>query len=620
MLSLKYKTGDLLVLIMFFFVSAFISAPIVKAESAVRVASPLGISASVWAENGSLMYKIERSGSVILENSALGVVVDGIDLGKGVRLGEPVAGGIDETFPVRGVHATGRHVCGAAKIPVTHLASNTSFSVEIRACDDGVGYRYRVPGAGRRTVNGEASAWRFPANVTFWYQTDTKNYEGVHIKSESVEPGTQIGPPMTIRYADGWYAAVTEAAASPRYSGMTLNALDNNIFKAEFLDDPEGWGVEGEIVTPWRVIIVAKDLNALVNADLVMGLSEPPPAELANAAWIRPGRSLWSYLTSDRVPTPENMRRYVDATAKLGFEYVLVDEGWEKDRGISGWSAPGKTAFDMMGELVAYAKERNVGIWVWKHYSGLVDPAARAEYFDKLARIGVVGVKIDFMDSESASMLAFYESCRRDAAARRLMVNFHGANKPTGESRTWPNEMTREGIRGLEYTNLPPSYQTTLPFTRFLAGHADYTPMHFNFVWMSGSTRAFQLATGVILNSPVTFFGGVPEDYLRSPAREFIESIPTVWDETIVLPASEIGSVVAMARRSKKDWFIAVMNADTPRTVELSLDFLGDGKYVADSYHDPSIKKKQNEVGKGDVLKLQLRAAGGFVARIAKAE
>jgi hypothetical protein len=314
--------------------------------------------------------------------------------------------------------------------------------------------------------------------------------------------------------------------------------------------------------------------------------------------------------------TPENMRKYVDAAAELGFEYVLVDEGWDRINDVSGWHEPGKGPMEMMGDLVAYAKQRNVGIWVWTYYSGLLKDADRARYFDNLKKIGVVGDKIDFMDSESLSMLKFYESCLRDGAKRHLMIDFHGANKPTGESRTWPNEMAREGIRGLEYRELPVTYTTALPFTRYLAGHADFTPMHFNFYWMSNTSRCYQLASGLILDSAVTFFGGDPADYLRSPASDLIKAMPTVWDETIVLATSEIGKITVFARRSKNTWFIAAMNGDASHKIDIRLDFLKDGNYRMEAYTDPMAKKTVRDVGKNDVIPIQLRLSGGFVAKI----
>lgn len=603
--------------LLFMFAMCAVSRAQAKGEIVVK--SPSDISVTVFVSgDGGLAYKIGWPDEPVLDASRLGIIVNGIDLGNGVKLGVPTRGKIDETFPVLGVHSIGRHRCGTASIPVTHIKSKTAYRVEFRACEDGAAYRYVVPGKGTRIVTGELSSWRFPEKTTFWYQTNTKYYEGFHEHREKVPPGTQIGPPMTVVYPSGRYAAVSEAAASAKYSGMTLNATGNNVFRAAFLDDYSGWEMVGDIVTPWRVTLISKDLNGLVNSDLILALNPPPSKELANAAWIRPGRSLWSYLNAERVVTPENQRKYVDAAAELGFEYVLVDAGWEDPPDKGGWGTDGKSAMDAMGELVQYAKARNIGIWVWTYYSRLLDPAARAKYFDDLSGIGVVGDKIDFMESESVAMLGFYEGCLRDAAKRRLMIDFHGANKPTGESRTWPNEMTREGVLGLEYRELPVYYTTALPFTRFLAGHADFTPMHFNSYWMSNTTRGYQLASGLILDSAVTFFGGWPWDYLRSPARDLIKAMPTVWDETIVLAPSEIGKTSAFARRAGNTWFIAIMNGDTARDVEIKTDFLTDGNYRMESYSDPLIKKTTGAIRKNDIIHVRLRPSGGYVAKIEK--
>ncbi|MFH1540102.1 MAG: glycoside hydrolase family 97 catalytic domain-containing protein, partial [bacterium] len=235
-----------------------------------------------------------------------------------------------------------------------------------------------------------------------------------------------------------------------------------------------------------------------------------------------------------------------------------------------------------------------------------------------------VGVKIDFMDSESKTMIDFYEACLREGAANRLMIDFHGANKPTGEARTWPNEVTREGVRGLEYKMVFADHTATLPFTRYLAGHADYTPMYFQKDHMGNTSFAHQLASAVFLGSPVTFFGDDPENYLNSPARDAIEAMPIVWDETVVLEPSKIGRLAAFARRSGGGWFVAVLNAGGKREIEIPLDFLGEGKYKAVAYFDVQanpmeMRRAEAILDSSGRLPVRMRAAGGFLAMLKKA-
>jgi alpha-glucosidase len=583
---------------------------------------------------GRLYYSIDWPNAAVVENSPLGVVYDGKNLGKGVTLGEPVFTSIDETFPTRGNHAQGRLFCNAAAIPATHKETGVQYTVEFRVCADGAAFRYIIPGAGKHLISGEATGFSFGQGAVFWHQNNVKNYEDLYEQTSVFEPGQDIGPPLTVELSNGWFAAVTESAVV-NYSGMTLKYAGQQksgddflktVFTVEFPDDPAGWGVEGNVATPWRVVLIAPDLNALVNADLVWALAPDAPPELRNADWIRPGRCLWSWLNGGRAKvTPEEMRMYVDAAQQLGFEYVLVDDGWEDNppgwREGKGWGKGGDDSFGIMAELVKYATNKGVGIWVWKHYITLTEAAYREKYFSRLAAMGVKGVKVDFMDSESVDMLRFYEDCLRDAAKHKLMINFHGANKPTGEARRWPNEMAREGIRGLEYRTMPQTHATALPFTRLLAGHADYTPMHFNPAWMFNASWPHQLASAIIFASPVTFYGAHPQDMLDSEARDLIQALPVLFDETIVLPDSRIGRLAAFARRSGDTWYIAVMSADPSRKIDIPLDFLGPGQFTVTAYMDapagaPAMTRAQKTVAASDTLPVRMRSFGGFAAMI----
>jgi len=614
-------------------ISALLAASVflpARAAEGVELASPGGtFEAKVFTgEDGRLSFSVDAAWGAVAEPSPMGVTVEGADYGAGVRITGHTMESIDETFPTRLNHTTGAHRCNEATIAAESAAAG-AFRVEFRACDDGAAFRYIVPGAGTRKVTGEATAWRMPAGATAWFQTNLANYEDEYRSATPPDPGTQMGPPVTFELPGGGFAAITESDVTG-YSGMTLISDDGGVYRAEFLDDPDGWPMEGDIETPWRVLMVSEDLNGLVNSDLVEALAPPPAEGLAGAEWIRPGRCLWSWLNGGRaVVTPENMRKYVDDAKELSFEYVLVDDGWEDApphwRGVRpGWWEQGKTQIEIMAGLVDYAREHGVDIWVWKHFYYLQDPEYRNDYFRKLSDIGVVGVKVDFMDSESQERLAFYNDCLHDAAKHELMINFHGANKPAGESRTWPNEMAREGIRGLEVKLHSPVHLTALPFTRYLAGHADFTPMHFQRLWMSGTTAPYQVASGIIFSSPVTFFGGFPPDYIESPARPLIEAMPTVWDETIVLDESRIGKLAAYARRAGDDWFVAVMNGGGGRNMKVPLDFLGPGEYeifaVFDDSRDPmSMKVVSREVGAADTIPVRMRALGGFAAIIRKA-
>jgi alpha-glucosidase len=235
----------------------------------------------------------------------------------------------------------------------------------------------------------------------------------------------------------------------------------------------------------------------------------------------------------------------------------------------------------------------------------------------------VVGAKIDFFDHEAKELVDLYEELLRKAAEYHIMLVFHGANKPTGRARTWPNEMVREAVRGMEASALRERarHQTILPFTRLLAGPADYTTMVFN--QRRGDTSvANQIASMAIFAAPLLTIAANPQSILNSPAVDVIKSIPAVWDETIVLPGSEIGELVLYARRSGNTWFIAAMNGAQAKSVHVPLSFLGDSPYkatfVRDTADGATVTVSNATQRRADTLNVDLTPGGGFVVRLSK--
>jgi alpha-glucosidase len=308
---------------------------------------------------------------------------------------------------------------------------------------------------------------------------------------------------------------------------------------------------------------------------------------------------VWKYLDGGR-NTFEEMRDFSRWAGELGFEYHVIEGFWSR------WSE------DQIRQLVAESRECGVGLWLWRHSRELRTPEAREEFFARLRRLGVVGAKIDFFDHEHREVVDFYTALLESAARNRILVNFHGANKPTGEARTWPNELIREAVRGMESSRLKERavHNTTLPFTRYLAGHGDYTPVHFG-ARRGDTTWAHQIASAVVFDEPLL---------LANPAIGMIRSIPVTWDETMVMPGSEIGELAALARRHGNTWFLAVLNGPAPSKLVLPLRFLGGRNYrsslVRDHPEDPaSVVLEEREIASGESWTLELRSGGGFVAR-----
>jgi alpha-glucosidase len=272
----------------------------------------------------------------------------------------------------------------------------------------------------------------------------------------------------------------------------------------------------------------------------------------------------------------------VRRAAELGFEYSLVDEGWLQ------WDDP----WARVRELVKFGRERNTGILLWRHMRDVMNPengyADLRAYLDQLASAGAAGMKIDFFNAESKDMVDLQTAIMREAAKRKLLVFFHGCQKPTGETRTWPNQLTREAIRGLELNGMKEGpitaeHNCALPFTRLAVGPGDYTPLGFSYP--GATTWAHQLATTAAFLSPLQVIAEFPEmlctDARCAPALDLLKALPAEWDETRVLAPSAIGECAVLARRRAGEWWVSVLNAAPRDIAALDLGFLGGGVFDA---------------------------------------
>jgi alpha-glucosidase len=593
---------------------------------------------TLWSdEKEFLRYSIALDGHPVVESpSRLDIIVDGVHLGTQVVKTSATRSSTNREYPTRGIHSIAHDRSNDARIDVIRRRSDQGFTIEVRAFDDGIAFRYVVPGSGSRTPD-EGTTFDVPDQAMVWSHDLHGHYESTYVArlAADIPKGDWAAPPVTYKLPEGaGYASITEAALTG-YSGMALQSVWRGTYLAvlahahpvsypyalryspedvERLSNPAK--VDGPIQTPWRVVL-AGDLNTIVNADVIHNVSPPPDPALfpegQATPWIRPGRAVWRYLDGGE-NTYDGLKHFTDLAVQLGFEHHVVEGVWRQ------WTPEQLKAF------VEYANARKVGIWLWKHSRDLQKTDARRAFFAQCRDLGVVGVKIDFLDHEAKEVVDHYEAILRDAAEFHLMVDFHGANKPTGGDRTWPNELTREGIYGFEHRN-PGAWgphDATVPFTRYLAGPADFTPVVFG-DRRKETSWAHQIATAAIFTSPLLVYGGHPQSLLDNPAVEIIKGIPSVWDETIVLPGSEIGEVAAFARRHGRDWFIAVVNGAGARTIQVAPAFLGRGRYSSliardDPANAAAVRVERGEVRAQDTIAIELREGGGFVARLTPQE
>lgn len=604
----------------------------------VQVTSPDGkVKMTILSNAERLTFTVTLGDTPILDPSTIVMNVDGYDLSSGVVLGKVERYEINEEYPWRGKHNKALDHCNGARIELQHDLSFTNYVLEIRAYNDGVAFRHIIPGDENASrVPDEYTTFVLPAGSTVWSHDLGGHYEAAYKKQDisEIEAGQWAGPPVTFRLpGDSGYGSITEANLV-NYSGMALEGdgrrgLVTGLGHREPLSYPyelrygreEGKrlarpaSVSGTITTPWRVVMVGRDLNTLVNSTIVPNLCPPPdPKYFPNGietSWVRPGRAVWRYLDGgDR--SFEGMKEFSRLAGQLGFEYHVIEGFWEQ------WTD------EQIKELADYSRKLGVGLLFWKHSKELHTPEAREEFFTRLHKLGVAGAKIDFFDHEAKEVIDHYEALLEKAAQNQMIVDFHGANKGTGRERFWPNELVREGVRGMESSSLKERarHETILPFTRFLAGPTEYTTMHFG-DRRGDTTWTHQIASFAIFDSPLLTMAANPKTVLDNPAVDVIKSIPAVWDETIVLPDSQIGELAIFARRTGQTWFLAVMCGPQAKTIQVPLSFLGDGSYKASLVRDDKQKSdavvlESKTVQRSDSLTIEMTNGGGFVGRFSK--
>ncbi len=568
--------------------------------------SPLSVVLS--AENGALNWSVTAGHKALIAPSAAGFQLNNASFGLAVEQMEVLHG-------------------AGSKYTVAVKDRQGAFNMEFRLFKDGCAFRYILPAGGQ--LMKELTAFGMPAESRVWFFERTnawklKSYAGwwTHTTVDSLPVISPTGPvqgkPLVLELPGRSYMAITEAALY-NYSGMRLEATGNRMVQVNFTEGNAGFHVDAGQLTPWRVIMYATDLNSLVNNGMIRALNPQPDASLyRDVSYIRPGKAVWSWITrKENYMQPAEEKRFIDAAAALKFDYTLLDEGWE-----TIW--PDK--WEQLTDICRYAEERKVKVWVWRDSKLLRNPRQRDLFLDSLVQCGVAGIKTDFMNSEARELIDFEIGFLKATAARRLMVNFHGCHAPTGESVTYPNEMTREGIRGLELNPMnepiPAWHNAALPFTRFLCGHGDYTPGFFTN--KGPTTYAHQLALMYLFNSPFQCVAENPvtilNDPLYAPIIPLLQTLPVTWDETRVLEGSEIGELAALAKRSGKEWYVAVINGtDQPREFTLRPDFLPRGRHRALVVKDGNgFVLEEQTIRRQDALKFTLPPTGGLVIRISR--
>jgi alpha-glucosidase len=612
----------------------FFVLPALKAlpPDTIFVTSPdKQIQFKLFLQQSQLQYAVTYKNVPVVTNSPMVLLMNDKEIIGTIKTKDINHYRVNEQYPWLGAHAYATNHCNGAKIPLQY--GKATDTLDVRVFNDGAAFRFICPGDENTSrMPDEATVFNIPAGSTIWYHDLESHYEGIHVKKQisQVQAGEWVAAPATYKLPQGYYASVTEANLV-NYPGMGLQANgagglvirlpqhQRPSYPYRLRYSPEDTlrlhqpaAIAGTIITPWRVVIIGSDLNMMVNSDIVPNLCPAPDKTLfpegLHTSWIRPGRAVWKYLDGGGPGTPDVLKKFTDEAASLGFEHNILEGFWAR------WGG------DTLQQFINYSKQKNVGIWLWTHSKSLHNAEERQAFFKHCHDLGVTGLKIDFFDHEAKEVIDLYTAILRDAAQNHLLLDFHGANKPTGLARTWPNLLTSEAVKGMESSRVTDraTHETTIPFTRYLAGPAEYTVMLFG-DHKKNTTWAHQIASAAILSAPLLTYAANPETILANPAVELIKNIPAVWDETIVLPGSEIGELAAYARRKGNNWFIAVMNGNTGKKISIPLSFLKSGSYAAtvvkdDGDNAASVVVEHKTYSGKDTIELNLVSGGGYIA------
>jgi alpha-glucosidase len=611
-----------------------------------------------------ISYDVQVNGKLLIKDSTLSLDVDHKKLGHDAKVEAVKNDTVDREIelPVKLKFAKIREHYNELRL------SFTNFSVTFRAYNEGVAYRFETSLPQTEVkVYGEEAVFKFADNYNVYYPKEDSFFSHnerifLPLPLNQIADKSLASLPAVVVAPDRLKLVIAESDVDD-YPGLWLRGDSNNSLTATFPpialketvpDQKNDRDIrvteaadyiavtKGTRTFPWRIIGVAASDAELLTNQIVYLLAKP--SEVTDTSWIKPGKVPWDWYNALNIYgvdfksgiNTQTYKYYIDFASKYGLDYIIIDEGWYKLGNLLE-VVPAMN----IEEVVAYGKQKNVGVILWMVWKTLDDQFLPA--LDQFEKWGVKGLKVDFMQRDDQKVINFYHKLCREAAKRKMIVDFHGAIRPATMVRTWPNLINTEGVRGLEWNKwskeTTPEHNVTLPFTRMFLGPLDYTPgaminsgaeRNFAAVFerpMSLGTRCHQLAMYVVYEGPLQMLADSPSHYLKEPeVMEFLGPVPTVWDETVVL-AAQIGDYVIIARRNGRDWYVGAMTDWTARDFEIDLSFLPDGNFQMTSFADgpnadrsgSDYKKSIQSVEKTTKLKIHLMGGGGFAARITPA-
>jgi alpha-glucosidase len=542
------------------------------------------------------------------------------------------------------------------------LSFKSGITLEFRTFDNGVAYRFVMNQKEPLIVKNELINFNFPEKSSVYFPEEESMHshnERVfnHIPMDSIGAQRFSSLPVLVDLPNAPKVLITESNIID-YPGFWMTGTNNNPYalKGIFSNFPleEKQRSDRDVIIsksadyiaktvgtrslPWRAMLIADKDGDLIENQMVYLLADP--SKMTDFSWIKAGKVAWDWWNANNIYgvdfragiNNETYKYYIDFASENNLQYIILDEGWYDLKDVTK-----EVSNINVAELVDYGKKKNVGIILWTAWKTFEDKMDEA--MTLYEKWGVKGIKIDFMQRDDQKMVDFYRTVAEKSVKHHLLIDFHGAYKPDGISRTYPHVITREGVRGLEnakWSNLPdPKHDVTLPFTRMVCGPMDFTPgaiknatrKSFAPIFdepMSQGTRCHQLAMYVVFESPLQMLADNPSNYKREPeCMHFLSQVPTEWDDTKVLDA-KVGEYVIVARKNGRNWFVGGMTDWTPRDYKLDFKFLPEGEYTLEIYKDGinadraarDYKFEKKAISNKDVLDLHLAPGGGFAIKI----
>ena len=573
-------------------------------------------------DDGTLYYSIRSHGLNPVEQSLMGMeLTDSLfDFNSGLTRKVIRRSVIDESYSL----PTGKTSLYINKANESVFSFKNRYGkilqVVCRAYDDGVAFRYIIESPAGIVVTRENTQFRLPQKTISWIMDYVPNYENIYQERLLDTIGTKpLSFPALMHIDNALWLLLTEASVFNQPACHLKKTGSGNELVIELPE--ESYSVESVWESPWRTFIIGSDLGTITESVMVENLN--PPSVISDMSWIKPGVAVFpwwgNWMANSYIDT---LKMYVDLAAEMNWEWIEFD--------VSLVGSPFRTSklwetTDWLPEFTGYARSKNINVYGWDEINILKTPEGRDHIYGRYLDLGIQGIKIDYIDSDQQYAMQFRNSAMKDAADKNLMVSFHGETMPRGQRRTYPNVMTLEAVLGAEYYTFrgnhspSPEHNCTLPFTRNVVGPMDYTPVTFTIRpdVPRTTTYAHELALSVIVESGWLVMADRPEAYLNSPAKEFLKKIESAWDETRFIDGFP-GDYICLARRKGDKWFIAGINSDEPRELDIKLGFINTGKYEIEIFEDKpreeltGILIRKEIVSKDSTLHFSLPANGGF--------